>query len=161
MITGKIFLKGELQAENRISILQKHKMLPDKVMRKIQQLLKDISNWNNKPCLQHGDLRLKNVMVDKKGNIMAIIDWEISISSISYFWDLSIALHDLSIDKQGYFLEGYGITGKQTVEIAPTLKLFNILNYAPVIDQIWNEKQKGKLEHYKARLQGALDMFSL
>ena len=157
----KDFLKGELQAENRISILQKHKMLPDKVMRKIQQLLKDISNWNNKPCLQHGDLRLKNVMVDKNGNIMAIIDWENCISSISYFWDLSIALHDLSIDKQGYFLEGYGITGKQTVEIAPTLKLFNILNYAPVIDQIWNEKQKGKLEHYKARLQGALDMFSL
>ena len=54
-----------------------------------------------------------------------------------------------------------GNTGKQTVEITPTLKLFNILNYAPVIDQIWNEKQKGKLEHYKARLQGALDMFSL
>jgi hypothetical protein len=34
-------------------------------------------------CLQHGDLRLKNSMVNEKGQITDIIDWEECISSIT------------------------------------------------------------------------------
>ena len=77
---------------------------------KLMQQLKMMRQWKQKPCLHHGDLRLKNVMADQKGRITAIIDWENCISAIGPGWDTSIALHDLSIDAQWRYLEGYGMT---------------------------------------------------
>lgn len=157
----KSYLDNELNTEARLEVLQRHKMLPSKTRTHIRAQLKKIRQWNKKPCLHHGDLRLKNIMVDKKGKIVAIIDWENCVSHIAPYWDISIALHDLAIDKQGYFLEGYGLDGKKTLAITPLIKVFNILNYAPVIEDLVKQKQTGKLEHYRARLRGALDMFSL
>ncbi len=96
-----------------------------------------------------------------KAEIVAILDWENCISSIGIYWDSSIALHDLSIDAQWRYLEGYGINGKKLIDMAPVLKVFNLLNYAPEIEKIVLGKEKTKLDHYRARMLGALDLFSL
>ena len=90
-----------------------------------------------------------------------MIDWENCISSIGPGWDTSIALHDLSIDAQWRYLEGYGIPDKKLLELAPAIKIFNLLNYAPAIEKILREKEKIKLDHYRIRLKGVLDLFSL
>ena len=162
-VNWKNYLYDELRFQERIDFLKKNKLLPPKTLGKLNALVYTLEQLKGKPCLHHGDLRLKNVLVDKKGKIVSIIDWENCVSSIPPYWDISIALHDLSIDKQGYFLEGYGLTGKETLKIAPALKVFNILNYVPEIQRLLQQrrKQKEKLEHYRARLGGALDMFSL
>jgi hypothetical protein len=47
------------------------------------------------------------------------------------------------------------------IEIAPALKALNLLNYAPVIELLAKKKKKSTLDYYRARLHGALDMFSL
>ena len=60
-------------------------------------------------CLQHGNLRLKNIMYNEKGKITAIIHWQECISSIGLLWDIFIALHDLPIDGQHQYLLGYGM----------------------------------------------------
>lgn len=159
--TWKEFLRSELRAAERIEILRKHKMLTQKSLGRLSSELGKIEGWTQSPCLNHGDLRLKNTMVNKEGKIIAIIDWENCISCIAPYWDTSIALHDLSIDSQWRYLEGYGMKDKQLIEIAPALKVFNLLNYAPVIEQMAMQKQKEALSHYRARLQGALDMFSI
>ncbi|HEX6192908.1 MAG TPA: aminoglycoside phosphotransferase family protein [Chitinophagaceae bacterium] len=162
-INWKDYLYDELQFEERMDFLKSNRLLTTKTFGKLKSLIHIIEQWKGKPCLHHGDLRLKNILVDKKGKIVSIIDWENCVSSIPPYWDISIALHDLSIDKQGYFLEGYGLTGKMTLKIAPALKVFNILNYVPEMQKMLQQrrKQKEKLEHYRARLGGALDMFSL
>jgi aminoglycoside phosphotransferase (APT) family kinase protein len=158
--TWKSYLDDELHVKERLASLQKNKMLPSKAIPVIKRVIRSISMWTGRPCLHHGDLRLKNVMVDKDGKILSIIDWENCISSIAPFWDLSIALHDLSIDRQGLFLQGYKITGKQIIKMAPVLKLFNVLNYAPEVERMAAAKEKENLDLYRARLHGALDMYS-
>jgi len=92
-----------------------------------------------------------------------LIDWEESISAVGPYWDLSIALHDLSIDAQQRFLRGYGLKGKDLLENAFALKVFNILNYTPVLEELLKNKRRNAeiIENYKARLHGAMDLFSI
>jgi aminoglycoside phosphotransferase (APT) family kinase protein len=159
--TWKAYLQCELNATERIKILTRYKMISPQTEKRMNAQLNKMSRWKQLPCLHHGDLRLKNTMVDVDGKITAIIDWENCISSIGPFWDTSIALHDLSMDAQWKFLEGYGMSSKKLSEISPAIKLFNLLNYAPSIEGIVKGKDKNQLEHYRARMQGMLDLFSI
>jgi hygromycin-B 4-O-kinase len=114
-----------------------------------------------KPSLNHGDLRLKNVIADEKGKILAIIDWEKATSNIAPHWELSVALHDLGIDRRGRFVEGYGIKPKRLIEIAPYIKAFNLLNYTDRIDEAVATKDKVALAQLQMRLFGAFDLYSV
>ncbi len=157
----KNYLQDELKAKERMDILLRTKMIDPVIYRRMNDELNKIMNWKGRTCLQHGDLRLKNIMVDDKGKITAIIDWEECISSIGALWDISIALHDLSIDGQQQFLDGYGMGGQKLIKESAALKTFNLINYAPIIEDMVNRNDKKQLGYYKARLHGALDMFSI
>jgi aminoglycoside phosphotransferase len=159
--TWKDYLDCELNVNARLDVLRKNKILPPIMIGKINNELKKMRRWKQSPCLHHGDLRLKNVMVNEKGKITAILDWENCISSIGSYWDTSIALHDLSIDAQWRYLEGYGLPDKKISDMSNAVKVFNLLNYAPAIERILDHKDKEKLGHYKLRLKGVLDLFSL
>ncbi len=41
------------------------------------------------------------------------------------------------------------------------MKAFNIVNYAPEIERIAEAKDATRLERYRTRLSGALDLYSL
>lgn len=155
------FLGKELQLEARLKILEKQRMLAAPQLEKIRIILQSVSQTNPKPSLNHGDIRLKNVMVDDEGKITAILDWENSTSNIAPQWELSLALHDLSIDEKQIFLEGYGLSEKKIREIAPLMTAFNIINYAPKIERLAQAKDAAKLEQYRTRLSGALDLYFL
>ncbi|HUR66166.1 MAG TPA: aminoglycoside phosphotransferase family protein [Chitinophagaceae bacterium] len=159
-IQWKDFLEGELDYRSRLGILKEHRMLSSAAIKKITATINKLSGSDAQPCLQHGDLRLKNMMVDKTGKITAILDWEDCISAIGPAWDISIALHDLPIEGQQRFLEGYGLKGTALEEIGTAYKTFNLLNYAPVIAQLSQEKKEDELEWYRSRMQGAMDLFS-
>ena len=159
--TWKDYLECELNVNHRLNILKKYKLLPEKVVARINKELNKIRKWEQPTCLHHGDLRLKNIMVNKNGDITAIIDWENCISSIGPYWDTSIALHDLSIDAQWRYLEGYEFPNQKLKKMITAIKVFNLLNYAPVIERIIRKNDKTKLDHYKLRLQGVLDLFSI
>lgn len=109
--------------------------------------------------LNHGDIRLKNVIADKDGKINAVIDWEGCTSNIAQ-WELSLALHDLGIDGMQHFLEGYGLKDTKLREIMPLVKAFNVTNYASAIEEFAKAKDKARLEQYRTRLSGALDLYS-
>ena len=158
--TWKEYLNNELHINQRLEILFKNKMIAPSTYRGIKDHLKHIADFKAMPCLHHGDLRLKNILVNDAGQITAIIDWEEAISSVGSYWDLSVALHDLSIDGQQQFIEGYGMSSKDFIAQSSVMKIFNLINYAPVIEKLKEEKNKIQLEYYKARLHGAMDMFS-
>ena len=113
-----------------------------------------------RPSLNHGDLRLKNVLADESGKIVAIIDWEKATSNIAPQWELSIALHDLGIDGKQQFIEGYGIAPKKLADITPYVKAFNILNYTDEVGRVLAAKDKPAIARLKARFTGFLDLYS-
>jgi hygromycin-B 4-O-kinase len=155
------YLEGELRFEDRLKLLEKRKMLEPAQIKKVRKILLDAGKENPKPALTHGDIRLKNVMVDEKGRITAFLDWENCTSNLAPAWELSISLHDLSTDEKQLFLEGYGLKEKRIVELMPVIKAINFINYAPEIERLAAEKDVASLEKYQTRLSGALDFFSL
>ena len=157
----KNYLHEEWNVPHRIKLLQNSGLLKNEKLAKLKSAINKIEKWNFEPALNHGDLRLKNVIVNEKGKILAIIDWENCISHIAPYWDLSIALHDLSIDGKQQFLDGYGITAKEYSKLDYGIKVFNILNYTSTIEKLMQKKDKNQLELYKLRLNGHLDLFSL
>lgn len=153
------FEKNELHLERRLETLKRHRMLPPKSLRRLRALLREIGATRRHPTLNHGDMRLKNVIVDAAGTIVAIIDWEECCSQIAPYWDISLALHDLSIDAKQAFVEGYGLSPRQVVTMAPFIRALNIINYAPVIDKA--ARNKAQLDHFRARLAGAFDLYAI
>lgn len=157
----KEYLHKELRVTQRLDTLIKHKMLLPKDIPGIKAKLKEMESWRKKPSLNHGDIRLKNVITDKQGKIISIIDWENCTSNIAPFWDLSISLHDLTIDEQEQFLKGYGITPQKYIKMSPFIKILNILHYAPLVEKQVRKKNFKKLQQYRIRINGSMDMFSL
>lgn len=159
--TWNDFLDNELELNKSIEILVKNKMMSKENSKKIRHHLESIGDLNLQTVLNHGDMRRKNVIVNNKAEIVAIIDWEESCSNIALFWEMSIALHDLSIDDKQYFLEGYCITPKEYAEAVETIKALNVLNYAPVIEELAKKNDKHNLEFYRLRLSGHFDLYSV
>ena len=155
------FLYQEWKLSERLAFLKKHKMLEPAQEKKLNTVIRKMERLKYAPALNHGDLRLKNVIIDDKGKILALIDWDNCISSVAPLWDLSIALHDLSIDSKQYFLEGYGLSAEEYQEMAPLIKAFNIVNYIPYLEDLVSRKRKTELEYYKLRLNGYFDLYKM
>lgn len=159
--TFKDYLKTEYDFEQRLESLQKHKMISEAQSKKLRRTFTEASKSRTRPVLNHGDIRLKNVIVSENGKINAIIDWEGCTSNLAPAWELSLALHDLGIDGVQYFLEGYGIKEKKLRDALPLAKAFNIANYAAAVEEYATAKNKQRLAQYRLRLSGALDLYSI
>jgi aminoglycoside phosphotransferase (APT) family kinase protein len=153
------YLENEWKIQDRLAVFEKNHILPDGSLRHLREILDQAKTIDSPSSLSHGDLRLKNVIVDDDGEITAIIDWEESISTLARQWELSIALHDLSVDEKQSFIEGYGIDPKEVMQMAPLVKAFNVMNYAPAIDRAISEKDYKRLSQFKLRLSGSLDLY--
>ena len=158
----KEYLTDEYCYKKKLRVLEHHGMLPTRKLKHLKRIFKDAASASPEPraVLNHGDLRLKNVIVDEKGRIKAILDWQNSTSNIAPQWEISFALHDLGIDAMHHFLEGYGLKPDKLNGIMPLAKAFNIANYAPAIERAANRRDKLRLQQYKLRLSGSLDMYS-
>lgn len=154
------FLENELRFQEKVESLEKRKMIDAAKAKKICRLLTDAAKQKAKPSLTHGDIRLKNVMVAEDGKIVAFLDWENCTSNLAPAWELSIALHDLSIDEKQLFLEGYGLKEKQIGELMPLVKAIDFINYAPEVERLAAEKDHVHLEKLRTRLNGALDFYT-
>lgn len=152
-------LERDVGASERISRLEALGMfLPDNADR-MRRTLAHVCSWRRSPVLHHGDMRLKNVIVDHAGAIIAILDWENCTSSVPALWDMSIAMHDLSIDEKQAFLCGYGYGPRELTKSIPYLRLLNALNYAPVIQASADRGEKLNLSWQRARFAGDLNLY--
>ena len=159
--TWSDYLKEEFQIDERFEFFAQQRILPEAMLKRLISTIEASRNAGLKPALNHGDLRLKNVIVDDDGEIAAIIDWEDCISTIAPQWELSIALHDLSIDEKQLFIEGYGLNNSHVEEMAPLIKAFNIINYYGVAAGAVEQQDHKKLAEIKLRLEGSLDLYSI
>ena len=159
--TWQGYLAEEFQLEKRLQLFSEVRILPDDELKQLASIVESVPENGINQSLNHSDLRLKNVIVDEGGDIAAIVDWEECLSTISPQWELSIALHDLSIDEKQIFLDGYGLSDHQTKEMAPLIKGFNLLNYSTAIEIAVNKNDHKTLNDLKLRLSGCLDLYSL
>lgn len=155
------FLERELDWRARLLTLERHRMLAPSRIKVVEQTIEQLVHSNPRPALAHGDLRLKNVLVDDAGGIVAIIDWDASCSAFAPEWDLALALHDLAIDAKHALIDGWGLTPADVGAMAPTLKALNILHYAPWVARCADAGEEAMLETYRLRLAGSLDLFAL
>ena len=159
--TWEEYLDKELRVDERIGTLRDSSVLETAVLKKLLGEVQLMRKWNMRPTLTHGDIRLKNVILDENRKISTILDWENCASNVAPYWELSIALHDLTMDEKEIFLQGYGLDLKEFVEISSSIKALNILNYAPIVRLAMERKDKARLASLRSRLNGAFDLYSL
>jgi hygromycin-B 4-O-kinase len=153
------WLDGELQAAERLQTLARKAALAPGTLRVLQRDLAAMRRWQKPPVLQHGDLRLKNVIVDPaSGRIAALLDWEACMSAPGPSWDLSIALHDLGVDEKEAFLAGYGISPLRFEHVAPYVRLLNALHYAWALECAMRDGERERAAWLRARLKGVFDL---
>lgn len=155
------YLDKEWDVERRLRLFTDQEILSSQQVDKLQEIIDNTRSMHIEPSLNHGDLRFKNVIVDEDGQIAAIVDWEECLSTIAPQWELSIALHDLSIDEKHLFIEGYGLNPEQVDEMSPLIKAFNIINYSNAIEAAVANSDHKTLAEFNLRLNGALDLYSL
>lgn len=155
------YLAEEFEIEKRLQLFSRNQIVPDSELEELSQIIRGVATNGLNPCLNHGDLRLKNVIVDEGGDIAAIVDWEECLSTIAPEWELSVALHDLSIDEKQIFIDGYGLSEHRIEKMAPLIKAINILNYSTAIEIAMDKNDQKTLTDLKLRLSGCFDLYSL
>jgi aminoglycoside phosphotransferase (APT) family kinase protein len=159
--TWEEYLKHEWLLEKKLETLARQNMLDRARLKRLRKIMDQAMKTSVKSTLNHGDMRLKNVIVDEDGEITAIVDWEECLSTVAPEWELSIALHDLSIDEKQQFINGYRLDSEQILEMGPLMKAFNIVNYGPAIESAAEREDTKLLEEYRLRLNGGLDLYCL
>lgn len=159
--TWNEYLDEDLKVLDRIAIFRRTGVLLPPNLKKLRREVEKMRAWKIRPTLNHGDIRLKNVMLDEKGKIRAILDWEDCTSNVAPFWELSIALHDLTMDEKEAFLDGYGLSLRKYMEMAGAIKALNILNYSGAVASAASRRDTAQLNSLRARLNGTFDLYSL
>lgn len=159
--TWDSYLEHEFDLDARLRLFSTNKLLTEAQLKELVDIITSAKATQHKASLNHSDLRLKNVIVDEGGDIAAVVDWEDCLSTIAPEWELSVALHDLTIDEKQAFIEGYGLRVEQVEEMAPLIKAFNILNYSQAVQRAVETEDQKSLDDIKLRLNGALDLYSL
>lgn len=160
-VTWAGYLEHEFELEKRVRLFSENRMLDERKLAELSQIIRNAAPKRGRPSLNHSDLRLKNVIVDEGGDVAAIVDWEECISTIAPQWEVSIALHDLAIDEKQAFVDGYGLTGSELEEMAPLIKAFNILNYSQAVELAIEKNEQSALDAIRLRLNGCFDLYSL
>ena len=159
--TWASYLENEFNLNARLQTFSTNRLLTEAQLKGLVDVISNAKAMQHTASLNHSDLRLKNVIVDEGGDIAAIVDWEDCVSTIAPEWELSVALHDLTIDEKHAFIDGYGLSVEQVEEMAPLIKAFNILNYSQAIERAVETDDQKRLSEIKLRLNGALDLYSL
>jgi Ser/Thr protein kinase RdoA (MazF antagonist) len=154
------FLDHEFELDRRVRDLRSLHLIDDTVARRTVDVVRALGE-SRTPRLNHGDLRLKNVLIDhESGRISAIIDWEDAIAAPAPEWDLALALHDLTVDEKDAFLDGYAF-GDGDLRAAPAvLAALNMLHYAPFAVAAERAGDEDRMRHYRRRFAGLYDLYS-
>lgn len=162
-LNWRCFLDEELKPGAKLELLERERMITGATRRRIADVLEgadagSASPGSASPKLTHGDLRVKNVLIEPGARISAILDWENCTSNITPHWEFALALHDLNIDEKQAFIEGYGLSSDAIAEIAPVVKALNIVNYADKVEDLVRRRDEHALAEHRLRLSGALDL---
>lgn len=80
------YLRDELKVDARIETLEAGSFLPGHGIETLRAIFGEMETWTGSPSLNHGDMRMKNVLTDENGAVVAVFDWEFCTSTIAPYW---------------------------------------------------------------------------
>jgi len=127
------YLNYNIESLNENDELLKLKVLTEQQSRIIRTIFKELKEQSFDFGLNHGDLSLKNVIVDESGKV-TLLDWGSAEASIVPHHDLiqmlKMNMLENDPDDDGEiqsFLDGYGISQSEFAEMLPTLESLLLL----------------------------------
>lgn len=159
--TWRAYLEGPFDWKARVAALDEVGVLPQGRAEQLKAAFARLVELEPTPALNHGDLRLKNLLVDDDGKVIAVIDWEDCQSNVPRIWEMALALHDLGIDEKQAFLEAYGITPEEAIELSPCWTALNVALYSDHVMQAAENTDSVALGWFRARLSGAFDLYAV
>lgn len=82
-------------------------IISNKNYKTILKLVPTVKERNFQPCLLHGDIKEKNILCSKKGEITGILDWESAISGDPLLEYANHTLWEKELPYQKYLIQGY------------------------------------------------------
>lgn len=147
-------IKEKIDQEALIS----NNIIDKKILKKVLNRLEELKDWRvDKTTLAHGGLAFKNTMVDKKGKVTGIIDWDSAASAPNPQYEFAHNFFWMTSDEINVFLKGYGISQNKYKNIQRdvyTLMLLRGLRTA-----LWyvGRKELDQVERTKEKLKPALE----
>jgi putative hydrolase of the HAD superfamily len=133
----------------------------DSLPKIIQRELLNMKGWKFEPKLIHGNLDLKNIIVDDEGKIRGIIDWDEAIYAKSPEFELVTTLAWIQAESEekynSYrreFLRGYGINGDELLLMKEKIRSVQFLKYLEYLD--WYtvlDKDSASVKEIKWRIE--------
>jgi tRNA A-37 threonylcarbamoyl transferase component Bud32 len=126
------YVNYNIESLNENDQLLKLKVLTQRESRIIRTIFEELKGQSFDFGLNHGDLSLKNVIVNEFGNVH-LIDWGSAEASIVPHHDLIQMLkmrmleNDPADADSQSFLEGYGISPFELAQMLPTLESLLLL----------------------------------
>jgi Ser/Thr protein kinase RdoA (MazF antagonist) len=111
-------------------------MFEASALKDIKRRFDELKKWRFSPALNHGDLILKNVILDEGGKIVSVIDWDDAIYHRAPAYEIMSITRDNLPEDIEYFLEGYGISEKEYKAIQPQINVLlalKLMQYLPSI----------------------------
>ena len=157
------YLNYNIESLNETDELLKLKVLTKKQSEKAKKIFENFKTREFNFGLNHGDLSLKNTIVDEFGTVH-LIDWGSSEANIVPHHDLiqllKINMLENDPDDAEFqsFLDGYGITGDEYKEMLPDLKALSLLR---AVDKLrWALDWKiPELKNYVSRAKKTVEKY--
>jgi tRNA A-37 threonylcarbamoyl transferase component Bud32 len=154
------YLNYNIESLNENDELIKLRVVNQSESAAVRRMFEDLRGKTFDFGLNHGDLSLKNVIVDRSGKVH-LLDWGSAEASIVPHHDLIQLLkmnmlendpNDLEIQS---FLDGYGISASEYEEMIPTLEILLLLR---AFDKLrWAIDTRVELESYIAHARQVVE----
>lgn len=150
--TWKDYLEGEYKVSEEVDFCQKNEIFHPEAVKRFKMITDEIKKWKFEPVLVHNDFISKNVLVNKKGKITTVLDWERAISS-HYFREIGKSVRYIEWESGPEyvkdFLRGYGMKVKEYKENKPYMFVFDLYFELIEIMEKFPKIQKKRMEEFK------------
>jgi aminoglycoside phosphotransferase (APT) family kinase protein len=160
-VTWKDFVDKELGVEKILEYYSEHKIITDFDLKKLKTITQRIMSLDFEPYLCHSDLLPKNVIVNKAGALLSIIDWEGSRSGNGKLWDLAVTLPNITDEESHLFLKGYGMNSDEFKEIQPLVYGFYVLRKHDMVEVHITKNELKPLASLKTKFSKLLEKVSI
>jgi aminoglycoside phosphotransferase (APT) family kinase protein len=154
----KEYFQNEYKVSQGLELAQHLAIFSNENFARLVKAVDEIQNWEFQPVLCHEDLQLKNILLNSKGKVTSILDWELAESHHPYR-DIGKILRaaDYERDREywKHFLEGYGMSETEFRENKDVMIIFEIFNDLKSIKKVEEDLTDERLEKIR-RIENSL-----
>lgn len=153
------YMQTSFDLNEIINFYKKNDILTKENLKKLSESAEHIRKWNFKTHLAHGALLPKNVIVNKDGDIIRVLDWKHARSANSKFLELSIILNNCTPEQGELVLEGYGLREKEFEESVQDMDALYILRNRLLVQEFIDKNNTKAVNAVQKEFNRILDKY--